>query len=236
MPASTVKSAYWAGVRDGAPFILVVAPFAVLFGVVATEAGLPLVQVMSFSVLVIAGASQFAALQLMLDGAGPWLALAGALAVNLRMAMYSASLVPHLGPAPLWQRALVAYVNVDQTYALGLARYEAEPRMPVSAKVAYFLGAATPITPVWYAMTLAGALAGTAIPPALALDFALPIAFIGMIAPMLRTLAHVAAAATSVAVALLLAGLPSGAGLLIAAACAMAVGAAVETRMTRGAA
>ena len=43
---------------------------------------------------------------------------AASLAVNLRMAMYSASLVAHLGPARLWQRALVAYLNVDQTYAL----------------------------------------------------------------------------------------------------------------------
>ncbi|MBS8271644.1 branched-chain amino acid ABC transporter permease, partial [Halomonas litopenaei] len=53
MTTSTMKtpatSAYWAGLRDGAPFILVAAPFAMVFGVIATDAGLTLAQVMGFS-------------------------------------------------------------------------------------------------------------------------------------------------------------------------------------------
>ena len=36
--------AYWQGFRAGAPFVLVVAPSGLLFGVVATEAGLDLLQ------------------------------------------------------------------------------------------------------------------------------------------------------------------------------------------------
>jgi hypothetical protein len=50
---------------------------------------------------------------------------------------------------------------------------------------------------------------------------------------MLRSLAHVAAAMTSVLLALLLAGLPYGAGLLVAAAGAMIVGAGTEIAMER---
>src|SRR5210317_1346951 len=114
------KSAYWAGVRDGAPFILVAAPFAMVFGVIATDAGLTLAQAMGFSVLVIAGASQFAAVQLMVENASIAFVLLAALAVNLRMAMYSASLLPYLGAAPLWQRALVSYLNFDQSYLVSL--------------------------------------------------------------------------------------------------------------------
>ena len=98
MTTSTAKtiapSHYLAGVRDGLPFILMAAPFATVFGVAATDAGLTLAQVMGFSVLVIAGASQFAAVQMMADNAGIALVLFAALAVNLRMAMYSASLGP----------------------------------------------------------------------------------------------------------------------------------------------
>ena len=45
--------------------MLVVAPFGLLFGTVGTDAGLSTLEVMAFSVLVIAGASQFAALQLL---------------------------------------------------------------------------------------------------------------------------------------------------------------------------
>jgi predicted branched-subunit amino acid permease len=60
---------YWRGVRDGLPFVLVACPFALLFGVVAAEAGLSLAATMGFSFLVIAGAAQFAAVQLMSEGA-----------------------------------------------------------------------------------------------------------------------------------------------------------------------
>ena len=233
MPSSTPKTAYWRGVRDGAPFLLVVGPFALLFGVVATEAGLNLAQVMGFSILVIAGASQFAAIQLMTDNAPTLIVLATALAVNLRMAMYSASLTPHLGAAPLWQRALMAYFLVDQSYAVSTVRFEKHPDMALSAKVAYFFGVVTPICPMWYVLTLVGAVAGTKIPPEFALDFAVPITFLAIIAPMLRTIAHVAAALTSIAISLLLAFLPYNLGLLAAAATAMAVGAQVELIWSR---
>lgn len=236
MPATTAKSAYWSGIRDGLPFLLVVTPFAMLFGVVAMDAGLTLGQTMGFSVTVFAGAAQFAALQLMVDNAGIALVLLAALAVNLRMAMYSAALVPWLGAAPFWQRALVAYVNVDQTYAVSMVRFDQRPDWGSAQRVAFFLGVATPITPMWVAMTAVGALLGARIPPEWALDFALPITFIGLFAPMLKTLAHVVAAAVSVAVALALSGLPSGLGLLIAAGAAMVAGATVETIMERRAA
>src|SRR5690606_8776600 len=105
MSGSTTKSAYLRGLRDGLPFIVVLLPFALLFGVVATEAGLTLAQAMGFNILVIAGSSQFAAVALMQENAPLFAVLATSLAVNLRMAMYSAALVPHFGAAPLWQRA-----------------------------------------------------------------------------------------------------------------------------------
>mgnify|MGYP005989689177 CR=1 FL=1 len=233
MSTATIKSAYKQGISDGLPFVFMVAPFAVLFGVVAVEAGLSLAQTMGFTVLVIAGASQFAALQLMVENAAIGFVLLAALAVNLRMAMYSAALVPYLGAAPLWQRVVVGYLNFDQTYMMSVAKYEDAPDMSVPDRVRYFLGVATPIAPLWGCTTLIGALIGKAIPDALAIDFILPIAFLSMVAPMLKSMAHVAAALVSVVVALALAGLPSGAGLLIAAVCAMVTGAGVEVWIER---
>jgi len=234
MHASTrpcdARAAFRRGLRDSAPFLLVVGPFAALFGVVATEAGLDLAQVMGFSVLVIAGASQLTALQLMSEGAPVAIVLASALAVNLRMAMYSASLAPWIGPAPLWQRACAAYLLTDQTYAVSLAGFEAAPAMTLRARMAFYLGTMALIAPLWYAATLAGALAGRSIPEAWALDFAVPVTFLALIAPGLRTLAHLAAALAAVVLGLALAGLPYNAGLLVAAAAAMAVGAEVERR------
>ncbi len=233
MASSRPKTVYLRGVRDGLPFVLVVVPFALVFGVVAVEAGLTLSQTMGFSVLVIAGAAQIAALQLMVENAPLLVIVATALAVNLRMAMYSASLAPHLGAAPIWKRAVVAYLNVDQTYAMSMIRYEAEPGMTISEKLAYFFGLATPVVPLWYAASLVGAVAGARFPDWLALDFAVPITFLALVAPMLKSLAHVAAALTSVVLALTLAGLPFNTGLLVAGFCAMLVGAGVEVMMER---
>ena len=229
MPPTTVKSAYWSGFRDGTPFILMALPFALLFGVVGTEAGLAFGQTFAFSLLVIAGAAQFAALQLMIEDAAIVMVILAAVAVNLRMAMYSASLVPYLGAAPMWQRALIAYMNFDQTYVASITKYEAVPDLTIAQRVAYFFGVASPIVPTWVGSTVIGIVAGSAIPPEYALDFIVPIMFLAMVGPLLKTKAHVAATVTSVVVALALASLPSGTGLLIAAACAMVAGVVVET-------
>jgi len=225
---SPFRSAWLRGASHALPLVLVVAPFGLLFGVVATEAGLSVVEVMSFSAMVFAGASQLAALQLMQEQAPVLVILATSLAVNLRMAMYSVALAPHLGAAPVWQRGLIAYFLVDHSYALPVAEYERRPGMTVRERVGYFFGTTTPIVPVWYLSTWAGARIGSGIPPEWALDFALPITFIAMFAPMLRTAAHLVAAGVSIAVTLALAGVPYGLGLLIAAGLAMAAGSAVE--------
>ncbi|MDJ1006518.1 MAG: AzlC family ABC transporter permease [Paracoccaceae bacterium] len=233
MASTTRKSPYWRGVRDGMPYLIVIGPFALLFGVVATEAGFSVAQTMGFTVLVIAGAAQFTAVQLLSENAPVWVVLTASLGVNLRMAMYSASLTPHLGAAPLWQRALVAYLNVDQSFATASLTYEREPQMAVSDKVAYFLGVMSHMAPVWYLFTWIGAVAGAAIPPEFALDFALPITFLALVAPAVRTLAHLAAAVVAVLAALLAAGLPPGTGILLAGLLGMVTGAETERRMER---
>lgn len=228
MSSSTTKAAFWQGFRDGAPFLLVVVPFSLLFGVLATEAGLNVIETMAFSVVVFAGAAQFTALQLIVDDVPTAIVLISSLAVNLRVAMYSASLTPFIGGAPLWQRAVAAYFIVDQTYASSIAKYEAEPAMTIPQRIAYFFGVVVPICPTWYAFTLVGALVGGQIPPEYALDFALPITFLALIAPMLRTSAHITAAITAIVVSLLCAALPYNLGLIIGGIAGMMAGARVE--------
>jgi predicted branched-subunit amino acid permease len=204
-----------------------------LFGVVATEAGFTSVQTMAFSSVVFAGAAQFTALQLMADDAPFLIVVATALAVNLRMAMYSASLAVWLGRAPLWKRALIAYVNVDQSYAVSINRYEDEPDLSLTQRIGFFFGAVTPVCPMWIVATGLGIWFGDMVPDWMALDFAVPICFLAIIAPMMRTLAHMVSAVSSIVLALVLSGLPYNLGLLVAAAVAMIVGAQVEMWMSR---
>jgi predicted branched-subunit amino acid permease len=233
MPDRSIRRAFWQGARDSLPFLIVVVPFGMIFGLLATEAGWTLAQTLGMSVFVIAGASQFTALQLLAEQAPLLIAILTALAVNLRMAMYSASLAPFIGAAPAWQRGLAAYFLTDQTYGLAIGRYTRQPPLGPGGHMAYFLGCALPVCGPWYAATWAGAVAGAAIPEALALDFAVPVTFIALVAPGLRTLPNVTAAVVSVAVALALSGLPSSLGVLVAAIVAMLAGAFAEQRLER---
>ncbi len=233
MASATSKSYFWKGFRDGTPFIFVAIPFGTLFGFFAAEAGLNIVQTMTFSATVFAGAAQFTALQLLQDNTPTVIVLISALAVNLRVAMYSASLTPYLGAAPLWQRACAAYLIVDQSYACSIVRFEKEPDMNIAQRMAYFVGSVTPITPLWLLATYLGAVLGTQIPESWALDFALPITFLSMIGPMMRTLPHVVAALVAIAVALLTVGVPFNLGLLIAGAAGMMAGAQAELMLER---
>lgn len=228
-----MKQAFCAGWWAGAPFVLAAVPFGLLFGVVARDAGLDVIQTMAMSIVVIAGAAQFTTLALLVDQAPGFLALAAGLAVNLRMAMYSAALQPHLGHAPLGQRMVMAYLMVDQAYAVAGRHFEDHPALPPGDKVAYYFGAMLLICPTWYAATLTGALVGQAIPPELSLEFAAPICFIALIGPMLRTLPHLVTAIVAILGAIVFSGLPTGVGLILAAFVAMLAGAETERRLTR---
>jgi len=220
--------AFLRGLIAASPMTVVVGPFAVLFGVVATEAGLNVLETMLFTISVFAGASQFAALQTMQENAPVIVVLATALAVNLRMVMYSVTLAPHFGGLPLRSRALMAYFLVDQSFATTVAEIDRKPDMTAAEKRAVFYGAVVAVAPLWFVASFAGAMIGRALPPEYALDFALPITFLAMVAPMLRSLPHLVAAGVSIVLSLLLAGMPYGTGLLAAASVAMAAGAGLE--------
>ncbi|MEP5727852.1 MAG: AzlC family ABC transporter permease [Sulfitobacter sp.] len=233
MTTTTVKTAYLKGLAAGVPFILVIVPFSMLFGLLATEAGLSVIQALTFSLVVIAGAAQFTALQLLQEEAPTVIVLISALAVNLRMAMYSASLTPWIGSAPLWQRACAAYLTVDQSYIVAMAQFEKEPQMTVPERMAYFFGAVSPVAPLWYIFTAVGAMVGTQVPESWALDFAIPITFLAMIAPMFRTLPHVIAAFVAVVASLLCASVPYSLGIIIAGMIGMIAGAQAELWLDR---
>ncbi|KNG95066.1 branched-chain amino acid transporter AzlC [Pseudaestuariivita atlantica] len=213
--------------------MLVVIPFSVLFGAVAREAGMDILQIMAMSAVVFAGSAQFTALALLQDGAPVFIAILAGLAVNLRMALYSVALIPHLGHAPFWKRGVMSYLMVDQAFAVAVKTYDSEPDMPRAAKIPYYFGVVASVCPLWLAFTWVGAVVGRTIPPDWQLDFALPICFIALTAPLLRSLAHVVACFVAVSVALMFAWVPWNLWLILAALAGMAAGAEVERRAAR---
>lgn len=221
------------GVVAAVPLFLAVAPFGLIFGVLATEAGLDLVETMVMTTIVIAGAAQLATLQLMDDHAPALLAILTGAVVNLRMAMYSASIAAEWPGAPLWARAFAAFFLHDQDFALSMRRYAEKPQEPVEDKIGFYMGVGVATATVWSCASLGGALLGAQAPEAWSLDFAVPITFIAVCAPLLRTAPHVAAATTGVVAALVFAPLPYGMGLMVASTLGVAAGAGVEILMER---
>ncbi len=229
----TSKQAFWLGFRDALPFLLIVIPFGLLFGAVGHEAGLSLLQVLAFSGLVVAGASQFTAVALLTDHAPLFIVVLTAVAVNLRMVMYSAALVPHFGRAPLGMRALLAYFLIDQTFAMATNKFADAPGLSLGQKMAYFSGSFWFMMPLWMVATYIGAVFGAAIPPEYALDFAVPICFIALSAPAMRSFPFFVAGVVSIVGTLALAFVPFKLGLMIAAVLAMIAGAQTESWMKR---
>jgi predicted branched-subunit amino acid permease len=232
MPPSPSR-AFVQGVTASMPVWIAIAPFGLIFGAVAMATGLDIVQTMGMTIIVAAGASQLAALQLMAEDAPALLAIITGAVINLRMAMYSAALAAQWPDAPLRLRALAAFFLHDQSFALSIRRYGDRPDEPVPAKVAFFLGAGISTILLWFGATFVGALFGAQVPASWGLEFAVPITFIAITAPLLRTLPHAVAASLSALLAVLGAGLPGGLGLMLATAGGIAVGLLTEKALAR---
>lgn len=217
------------GVRDVAPLLLGVAPFGLVAGIAAADAGLDLAQALGMSVFVFAGASQLAALDLVSRNAPLTVVVVTATVINLRMVMYSASIAPYLRDLSAKWKGGLAYLLTDQVYALSLASYRSNRS---SDRKAYYLGAAITLWTVWQLTTLAGVALGTGVPESWGLEFAVPLVFLALLVPAIEDGPTTIAALAGGAVAVAGAGLPLNLGLLVGATVGILGGLTAETRMT----
>jgi len=218
------------GLRSVMPLLVGVGPFGVIYGVVALQSGIPPLAAMAMSSIVFAGSAQFLLAQLVGAGA-PLLLTAGAVGlVNLRHALYSASVAPLLAHLPRRWKLLLAYLLTDEAYAAAiphlLGRSDARP--PDAHWILF--GSGFGLWAGWQVSTLAGVLIGTQLSPNLGLEFALPLTFIAIVVPMIDSRAFLAAAVAAGGVAVALAALPYKGGLFLAALAGLAVGAALTGR------
>ncbi|MEM6676607.1 MAG: AzlC family ABC transporter permease [Pseudomonadota bacterium] len=221
-----LRAGFWAAV----PVLLAVIPFAVIFGTVATKAGLTTIEAMAFTTIVTAGASQLAALQVLHDGAPVLLAVLTGAVVNLRMAMYSATLAVHWQGVPMLWRVPAAFFLHDQSFALSMARYSHRDE-PLATRVGFYFGVGMTTTTVWSIASYVGVVFGQQIPESWGVDFAVPACFIAVLAPMLRGTPNIVAALVAAVAGVALAGLPAGSGLTIAAALGIVAGLIARRRL-----
>lgn len=206
----TRRADFLEGVRTVAPVLLGIIPFGLVAGAAAVDVGLDPIQAVGLSVVVFAGASQLAAIELIGSQAPVPVIVATILIVNFRMTMYSASIAPHFEEVPKRARALAAYLLTDQAYALSVTRF----RGSEVSRVAFFLGTAIPLWVVWQICTVAGIVVGANVPPWLPLDFAVPLTFLALLVPAIKDTSTGVAAGVGGGVATAAAGVPFELGLI----------------------
>jgi 4-azaleucine resistance transporter AzlC len=226
--AHSRRAEFWAGAKATLPLIAGAVPFGIVFGAVAINAGLTPGAAAGMSALVYAGSAQFIAVGLVAQQVTTGFIILTTFVVNLRHALYAASLAPHLKHLPQRWLLPLGFWLTDETFAVVITRFEAEGESP--HKHWFYLGSALAMYGNWQLCTWIGIVAGQQIPNprAWGLDFAMIVTFIGIVAPLVRSRAVLASVIVSGAVAVLAHGLKNEMGLMVAALLGIAAGAVTE--------
>ena len=194
-PTETLESSRRQLILEALGMTLSAAAFGLVFGVAARTAGFTTLEALAMSVLVSAGAAQFASVGLLAQGvAWPAIVLLTAL-LNARHLLYSAALAPWFAGRRTVERAAAAHVITDETFALANAHFG---RVGAFDGRGYWTAAAF-VVPPWIVATAIGVAGAQAIPDphALGLDIVFPAAMAGLLIGLLVGRAAVAAAVAS---------------------------------------
>jgi branched chain amino acid efflux pump len=203
-----------------------------IYGVLAVEAGIPPAAAQAMSAIVFAGSAQFISTQLYGAGAPGLIIVLTASIVNLRHALYSASVQPYIRHLrPVW-RWLLAYLLTDEAYAVTITHY-----LQNSVEHArrhnthwFFLGAGLALWSTWQASTALGIFLGAQLPASLSLDFTIALTFIALLVPNIQDRASLVAALAGGMAAILAGALPLKLGLVVASVVGIAAGMWVEAK------
>lgn len=175
----SVASDFWDGVRLSIPVVVAAAPFALLFGAIAVDNGLSVLEATLMSALIFGGASQMVGIELFGQHVAPWLIVLSIFAVNFRHVLYSAGIGRRIAHWPVIQQALGYFVLTDPQFAVAERKAEAGE----TVGFAWYMGLGLPVYVLWVIESALGAVFGKLIPDthALGIDFLLPIYFLGLV-------------------------------------------------------
>ncbi|MBZ0295482.1 MAG: AzlC family ABC transporter permease [Anaerolineae bacterium] len=223
------RTEFISGARDTFPLIIGAIPFGLIYGAVAVANGIDPIVIMGLSLFVFAGSAQFIAVGLISQGAAFSIIVLTTFIVNLRHALYSASLAPYV--SHLSQRWLLplSFWLTDETYAVVISHYQREDKSPY--KHWYYFGSAVSMYINWQLVTVVGIVAGQRLQnfAQLGLDFAMVVTFIGITMPLIKNRPMLICALSAGIVAVLTNGIPNKLGLIIAALAGILAGFTAET-------
>ena len=214
---STRKYEFISGMRDTFPLLLGAFPFGLIYGALAATSGLGPAAGMAMAALVFAGSAQFIAVGMVAAGVPVVIIILTTFIVNLRHLLYSATLLPHLRHLPQKWRIPLAFWLTDETFAVTVRRFQREDDS--AWKHWYQLGSSIAMYLNWQFWCGLGLVLGDRIPDASGwgLDVAMPVTFIGMIIPFVRTIPMAVCVLAAGAASLLTLGLPYKLGIIVSA-------------------
>ena len=213
------------------PWLTGIVPFGLVIGVSAARADIPTLAGWLTGPLLFGGSAQIAVIDLLDAGAAPAVVIGAALAINLRLVLYSATMAPHWRGMPRWWQGLAASVLVDASVAVGVDGYErATDRRRGHL---YYLGGAGVLWVAWVTAIAVGATAGARLPGALHLELVIPLFLAGEVVARLTTRAATHAAATAACVGALSVGVPLHLGPMLAVGAGVAAGLRADRRSDR---
>lgn len=221
---------FLSGLKAVAPLLVGVIPFGMIYGVLALSAGIPPMAAQSISWIVFAGSAQLLMTQLAYQGASILLVLLTVGVVNLRHALYSASIAPFVKPLSIRWKVLLSYLLTDEAYALSIQYYQRNEDGRPDLRHWFFLGAGITLWLAWQISTAIGIFLGSVIPESWSLDFTLALTFIAIVVPGLTRTSEVVAAITAGIIATLCYSLPNKLGLIAAALIGIWVGIYMERK------
>ncbi|MAS35841.1 MAG: branched-chain amino acid ABC transporter permease [Anaerolineaceae bacterium] len=229
----TRRREFIAGFKDTFPLVLGAIPFAIIFGALAIDAGLSPAAAMGLSLFVFAGSAQFIGVGLVSQNASLAIIVLTTFVVNLRHALYSASLAPYVKHLPQTWLAPLAFWLTDETYAVVIRHYQRDDESPY--KHWYYLGSAVFMYVNWNIFSVVGILAGQQLQGLndLRLDFAMVVTFVGIVVPIIINRPMLVCAIVAGATGVLTYDMPNKMGLMVAAVLGIAAGILAETYQNR---
>jgi len=226
---ATRRGEFLNGMRDTVPLIAGAIPFGIIFGAVAVTSGLTPAGALEMSAFVFAGSAQFIGVGLVAQGISTALIVITTFIVNLRHALYAASLAPYMKYLPQKWLLPLGFWLTDETFAVVITRYRTEDESRY--KHWYHLGSAVLMYSNWQLCTGIGIIAGGQIkdPASWGLDFAMVVTFIGIVVPLISGRPELISVLAAGAVAVAANGLPNRLGLMVAALAGIAAGVIAET-------
>ncbi len=185
------------GIRAGLPLVLPTFAIGTSFGVLA-EPEIGAVAAIAMSVIVFAGAAQFASVSILAAGGSLASAVSAGLLVNARFLPMGLAVAPALHGGSL-QRAAEAQTMVDASWAIANRGDGTFDRL-------LMMGATITQGAAWWGGTIVGALAGSLLgdPETLGLDALFPAFYLALLAEELRDRTALASALLGAAIALAL--------------------------------